>query len=82
MAEETKIKDSDLPSPVKEGVTASRYKGWKVKRWEKVIENEKNDQPVYEGVFLSKAKKVEVVFDRQGKIVKEEEKKVSEKDED
>lgn len=82
LAEETKIKTAALPKTVKNGVSTSKYQAWKVTGWEKVIENERDDQPFYEGVFLSKDKKVEVVFDAQGKITKEEDQAASEKDDD
>jgi hypothetical protein len=80
LAEETVIKPSDLPAPVKAGLAASKYKTWKLAKAEKVIENEKDDSPAYEVVVQQKKEKVEVVFDKDGKITKEEAKSAKDND--
>jgi hypothetical protein len=81
--EETVIKDADVPAAVKAALTASKYKGWKVDKIEKVIKDEKSDAPAYEFVVKSKKKKFEVVFDKDGKITEEEDKSAAkEKDGD
>jgi hypothetical protein len=72
--EETVIRDADLPASVKAGLASSRYKGWKVDKIEKVVKQEKTDNPLYELVVRSKSKKFEVVFDKDGKVTKEEDK--------
>jgi hypothetical protein len=82
-AEESIIKDSEVPAPVKAGLASSKYKGWKVGKIEKVIKDEKADEPLYEFVVTSKKKKFEVVLDKGGKITEEEDKsKAKEKDND
>jgi uncharacterized membrane protein YkoI len=74
VGEESVIKDSEVPAPVKAALAASKYKGWKVDKIEKVIKEEKTDDPVYEFVVKSKNKKFEVVFDKAGKITEEDDK--------
>jgi hypothetical protein len=72
--EETVITKAELPAAVTTGLASSKYKGWKVDKVEKVIKEEKTDSPEYELVMTSKKKKFEVVFDKDGKITKEEDK--------
>jgi hypothetical protein len=72
--EETVIKQSDVPGPVKAGLTSSKYKGWKTEKIERVIKEEKTDNPEYEFVVSTKGKKFELVFDKAGKLTKEENK--------
>jgi hypothetical protein len=72
--EETVIKRSDIPAPVKTGLAGSKYKGWKMEKIERVIKQEKTDNPEYELLVSSKGKRFEVVFDKDGKVTKEEDK--------
>jgi hypothetical protein len=72
LAEETELSPAALPAPVKAGLQASKYKGWKITRAEKVIHDEKADTLAYELQVQSKKEKFEVVLDREGKITKEE----------
>src|SRR5437868_4860701 len=72
--EETTLKPSEVPAPVKAGLAASKYNGWKVNKVERVIKEEKTDDPAYEYVVTSKGKKFEVVLDKDGKVTKEEDK--------
>jgi len=44
-----------------------------------VIKQEKTDNPFYELVVQNKSKKMEVVFDRDGKITEQEQKSVKDK---
>jgi hypothetical protein len=74
LAEETTIKPAALPAPVKAGLQASRYKGWRIAKAEKVVHDEKEEVPEYEVVVLSRKEKFEVVLDGAGKITKEERK--------
>jgi hypothetical protein len=69
--EETVIGSADLPAPVKAGLAASRYKNWKTQKIEKVIKQEKTDNPFYELVIQNKSKKLELVFDHDGKIAEQ-----------
>jgi hypothetical protein len=81
--EETVIKDADVPAEVKAGLASSKYKGWKVSKIEKVIKQEKTEDPAYEFVVQSKKQKFEVVLDKSGKVTEEEDKsKSKEKDGD
>jgi hypothetical protein len=80
LAEETVIKTSALPAPVKAGLQASKYKGWKISKAEKVITEEKEDAPAYEVIVQSKKEKFEVVLDKEGKITKEEAKSAKDND--
>jgi hypothetical protein len=72
LAEETELSPAALPAPVKAGLQASKYKGWKITRAEKVIHDEKADTLAYELQVQSKKEKFEVVLDREGKITKDE----------
>jgi hypothetical protein len=78
LAEETTIPASALPPAVKAGLTASKYKGWKIAKAEKVITGEKEDAPSYEVIVQSKPSKqskserFEVVLAKDGAITKEE----------
>jgi hypothetical protein len=80
VAEESVIPPAALPAPVKAGVAASKYKGWKLEGAEQVIKNEKTDEPLYELVFTLKKQKFEVVFDKAGKITEEEAKDPRDRD--
>lgn len=72
LAEETRITPTALPAPVKTGLQASKYKGWKILRSEKVVHDEKPETLEYELLVRSKKELFEVVLDRDGKITKEE----------
>jgi hypothetical protein len=72
--EETVVKDAEVPAEVKAGLASSRYKGWKVDKIEKVIKQERTDDPAYEFVVHNKKQKFEVVLDRTGKVTQEEDK--------
>jgi uncharacterized membrane protein YkoI len=80
LAEETAMAPAALPAPVKAGLQASKYKGWKVSKAERVIHDEKDDAPEYEVVVQSKKEKFEVVLDPAGKITKEEAKSAKDND--
>jgi hypothetical protein len=80
LAEESKLPATALPAAIKAGITASKYKGWKIKGAELVIKEEKTAEPFYEVVFTQKQAKVEVVFDKGGAITKEEVKDAKDKD--
>jgi len=80
--EETAIASADLPAAIKAGLAASRFKGWNTRKIEKVIKQEKTENPFYELVVQNRSKKTEVVFDRDGKITQQEEKSVKDKDND
>ena len=79
--EETVIKTSDVPAAVMTGLSSSKYKGWKIGSVEKVINDEKDDEPEYEFVVSSKKQKFEIVLDKAGKVTKQEDKS-KEKDHD
>jgi hypothetical protein len=79
--EETVIRPAELPAPVKAGLGASRYAGWKIQKVERVVKNENTADPAYELVVASKKEKFEVVLDKGGKLTKEEDKR-GEKDSD
>jgi uncharacterized membrane protein YkoI len=72
LAEETVMKASALPGPIKAGLQASKYKTWKIAKAERVVHGDKPDAPEYEVVVQSKKEKFEVVLDKDGKITKEE----------
>jgi uncharacterized membrane protein YkoI len=80
VAEESVIPASALPAAVKTGIAGSKYKDWKVKGAELVIKNEQTEAPVYEVVFTQSKAKFEVVFDRTGKITREEAKQPRDSD--
>ena len=80
LAEETIIPKSALPAAVKASIAGSKYKGWTIQTAEKVIHEEHADEPAYEIVVTQKKEKVEVVFDKAGKITKEEVKDPKDKD--
>jgi hypothetical protein len=76
---EKEIDAKDAPKAVAEALN-SKYPKATVKKVEEVVENEKT---VYEYLIVTADKKtLEVVFDPQGKVVKEEKKDKEEKKED
>ena len=66
------IETSALPEAVKSGLAASAYKSAELRRAEKVITNENDAEPAYELVLAQGKNVTEVVFDKSGKITKEE----------
>jgi hypothetical protein len=78
LCEEETIEKDALPDKVKKGLADSKYGSWEVKKAEKIVKEEKNDDPSYELIVVTKEgdKKFEIVFDKNGKLTKEEEKKV------
>jgi hypothetical protein len=80
LAEETVVKPSALPAPVKAALEGSKYKGWKVAKAEKVIHEEKEGTLEYEVLVQSKKERYEVVLDKDGKITKEEAKSAKDVD--
>ena len=80
MAEETIIKVAAVPAVVKAGLAASKYEGWRVVKAERVIEQEKDESPIFELVVRSKHKTVEVVLDKDGRITREEQKAPGDED--
>jgi hypothetical protein len=83
LAEEETIDPEALPEKVKKGLAGSKYATWTVKSAERIVKEEKEDDPSYELVVTNGERKFEIVLDKEGKITKEEEKKVkkAEKDE-
>jgi uncharacterized membrane protein YkoI len=71
LAEETTLTAGELPAPVKDSIDGSKYKGWKLLKAERVIDEEQTDAPTYEVMLERKGKKVELVVDKSGKIAKE-----------
>jgi hypothetical protein len=76
LAEEEVIGADALPKEVKAGLAASKYAKWTLKRAEKIVKEEKADDPSYELVLADPEHRAEVVFDKAGKLLKEEQKKV------
>jgi hypothetical protein len=74
VGEESVIKPAEVPPAVQAGLAASKYRGWKVEKIEKVVKDEKAADPSFEYVVSSGKKKLEVVLDRNGKVTKEEDK--------
>jgi hypothetical protein len=75
VCEEETIAKDDLPEKVKKALADSKYGKWDVKRVERIVHDEKDADASYELVVTSGDEKVEVVFDKDGKITKEEIKK-------
>jgi hypothetical protein len=75
LAEEETIEADALPKEVKKGLAESKYAKWKVKRAEKIVEEEKAEEATYELLLTDGENTSEVVFDKAGKITHEEEKK-------
>jgi hypothetical protein len=76
LAEEEEISKDALPEKVKKALAASKYGTWEIKRVERVVKEEKEDDPSYELVVTNGKRKFEIVLDKDGKITNEEEKKV------
>jgi hypothetical protein len=70
--EEILIKAGALPPQVKAGLDASKYKGWRISKIERVIHRENENAPEYEMLVTSRKQRFEVVLDKDGKITKEE----------
>ncbi|HVY61379.1 MAG TPA: PepSY-like domain-containing protein [Planctomycetota bacterium] len=81
LAEEELIGADALPKEVKKGLAGSKYAKWTLERAEKIVKEEKADDPSYELLLTDDEHVAEVVFDKGGKIVNEEEKKARKKPE-
>lgn len=82
LAEEETISKDELPDAVKKALGASKYGSWEVKKVEKIVTEENEADPSFEVIVVTEGKKAEVVFDKSGKITKEEEKKAKPKKEE
>ncbi len=82
LIEEEKVSLDAVPERVKKALAASKYAKATAKKVEKVTTEEKADTESYEFHLVDGEKRFEVVFDRDGKIVKEEEKKAKDEEED
>ena len=80
MAEETTIDVAALPAAIKKGLARSRFKGWRIDRCERVVEQERDAAPSFELVVRSKQARFEVVFDKDGTLVREEPKSAADTD--
>jgi hypothetical protein len=80
VTEEQTIPPADLPKVVKASLASSKYKAWTIKGAERVVKDEKSDQPAYEVVVINKDQKMEVVFDKLGKLTQEEKKSPKDND--
>lgn len=69
LSEESPVAFAQLPAKVKAGFAASKYGKWKVRKAEKIVEGEKTS---YEVAAAKGKAGAEVVFDAEGKLVKEE----------
>jgi uncharacterized membrane protein YkoI len=81
--EEETIVPAGLPVDVKHALDGSKYKGWTIKKAERIVHDEKTEEAQYE-VYVVQADgqaRAEVLLDRSGRIL-EEEKKGEKDDED
>lgn len=69
LSEESAVAFEELPAPVRQAFAASRYGRWKVRKAEKIVAGAKTS---YEVAAAHRTEGVEVVFDAQGAIEKEE----------
>ena len=69
LSEESVLPFEQVPEPVKKAFAAGEYGKWKVRKAEKIVEGEKTS---YEIIASQGKAGVEVVFDAQGAVVKEE----------
>lgn len=73
LVEEQEIALEAVPANVRKALSDStKYGKWTVKKAERVVSNENEAAPSFELHIASGAKKAEVVFDKDGKLVKEE----------
>ena len=81
VAEEQEIALEAVPAGVRKALAESaKYGKWTVKKAERVVNNENEAAPNFELLVVSGAKKAEVVFDKDGKLVKEEAKGAKDND--
>ena len=73
VSEEERISADAVPDAVKKGLADSKYAKGTVKHWDRLVENEKADEPKYEVRVELDGKKVDVTLDKAGKILEEEE---------
>src|SRR5579871_5972770 len=73
--EEETIKPEDAPEKIKKALAASKYGKWQVKHCERVVYEEKEEDPSFEYLVENDTQRFEIVLDKNGKITKEEEKK-------
>jgi glucose/arabinose dehydrogenase len=73
LVEELEIALDAVPANVRKALSDSpKYGKWTVKKAERVVNNENDAAPNFELLVASGTKKAEVVFDKDGKLVKEE----------
>ncbi len=82
LEEEETVALEAVPEAVKKALAASKYAKATVKRVEKVVKEQKEDTTCFEFLLTEGDMRYEVVFDRGGKIVEEESKKVGKDDDD
>ncbi len=80
LIEEHRITMKELPEAVKKGLAESKFARAAVKRVERVIREEKVDDPAYELVMEQGGETTEIVFDKTGKLTKQSPAKKSEKE--
>lgn len=81
LAEEQLIPVQEVPASVRKALAESpRYRAWRVQRAERIITRENDAAPSYELVVARGQKKAEVVFDQDGKLVKQETRGATESD--
>ncbi len=80
LIEEHLIALEAVPESVRKGIEHSQYNKWRVERSERVITEENEAAPAYEFVVAKGKKKVQLVFDKEGKLTKEEAKNVKAND--
>jgi hypothetical protein len=78
--EEEVVGEDALPEAVKKALGASKYGKWKIQKVERIVKNEDEKDPSFELLVKDGDKKAEVLFDKDGKLVEEEDKTGKEKD--
>jgi hypothetical protein len=71
LIEEHQIKMSELPPAVKKALAGSSFASASVKRSERVIRDEKTDNPAYEFLVEQAGEQTEIVFDQTGELTKQ-----------
>ena len=74
LEEEETIPADALPAEVKSGLDASKYKGWTIKKAERIVLEEKDTEPQYEVKVVQSGGegRAEVKLDKSGKILESE----------
>ena len=72
LEEEEKISTEALPDSVKKGLADSKFAKGTVTHVARIVKNEKTDDPTYEIALVLDKQKVEVTFDKAGKVLEEE----------